>query len=211
MSYGGVQGEGKPMGAGRKLVIAVLGSLAIAVSVRADMMPVASLDIARSASVQADKPLDLQQNNHLDPSLTSLNVYALDLAPPECLPLDEMDVEPVADASESCPILTDGVDSFSLCLSTLVGLGLCASVRWVNKPSLGFIPDWYHHGGPYQIGSSHVVGPDCLCAAVVCFVQPGGLPSELSEQYHRGTIAPLLRKSQFTPTILGGRGPPSMS
>jgi len=194
--------------AGRKLVIAVLGGLVLAVSVHADMMPVSGLDTISRPSVQTDEPTALQQNNTVDPSLTCLSVSGLDAASLAFLPPDKTDVEPAADEIRQCPILTDGVDSFSLCLSTLVGLSLCASARWVNKPSLGFIPDWYHHGGPYQIGSSHVVGPDCLCATAVSFVQPDGLPEDLSEQYHRGTIAPLLRKSQFVPTILASRGPP---
>jgi len=194
--------------AGRKLIIAVLGGLVLAVSVHADMMPVASLDSTSRPSVQTDESADSRNNSSADPCLTSLSVSGLDAAPLAFLPPDQADVEPAVEETPPCPILTEGVDSFGLCLYALAGLGLCGAGRSVKKTSLGFIPDWYHHGGPYQIGGSHVVGPDCLCATAVSFVQPDGLPEDLSEQYHRGIIAPLLRKSQFTPTILASRGPP---
>ncbi len=194
--------------AGRKLIIAVLGGLVLSVSVHADMTPVASLDSPSRPSVQTDEPADSRNNSGIASSLACLSVSGLDAAPLAFLPPDEADVEPAVEETPPCPVLTEGVDSFGLCLSALVGLGLCGAGRSVKKTSLGFIPDWYHHGGPYQIGSSQVVGPDCLCATAVSFVQPDGLPEDLSEQYHRGTIAPLLRKSQFVPTILASRGPP---
>jgi len=197
--------------AGRKLIIAVLGGLVLVVSVHADMMPVTGFDSTSRPSVQTGEPADSRNNSSVAPSLACLSITGLDSASLAFLPPDKADVEPAVEETPPCPILTEGLDSFSLCLSALAGLGLCGAGRSVKKTSLGFIPDWYHHGGPYQIGGSHVVGPDCLCATAVSFVQPDGLPEDLSEQYHRGTIAPLLRKSQFTSTVLAPRGPPLLS
>jgi hypothetical protein len=117
-------------------------------------------------------------------------------------------------ASETRPaqILTDRQNSLTLCLYALLGLGLCRSAPFVKKLHLGCIPDWYHSGGPSQIGHSFAISPDCLTAApVVCFIQPAGETEDVAPAYFSGAIAALLRKSQFTPTALASRGPPYMS
>ena len=41
--------------------------------------------------------------------------------------------------------------SLSLCLSALLGLGLCSFAHCVKKSSFGFILEWYRNGGPFQI------------------------------------------------------------
>ena len=46
--------------------------------------------------------------------------------------------------------LTDGTNSLSLCLSALIGFGLFGSAKYIRTVSFGFIPDWYHDGGPIQ-------------------------------------------------------------
>jgi len=101
-------------------------------------------------------------------------------------------VEPAVEETPPCPVLTEGVDSFGLCLSALVGLGLCGAGRSVKKTSLGFIPDWYHHGGPVQIGGSHAIGPDCLSSiSICCLVQPDDATEDVSPRYFQEIIAPL--------------------
>jgi hypothetical protein len=125
---------------------------------------------------------------------------------------------PQADAqagqlSETKPaqILTDRQNSLSLCLYALLGLGLCRSAPLVRKFHLSCIPDWYHNSGPSQIGHSFAISPDCLLSApVVCFIQPDCETEDVAPQYFSGTIAALLRKSQFTPTTLASRGPPDL-
>jgi hypothetical protein len=103
------------------------------------------------------------------------------------------------------------LDSFDLCLYALVGLGLCRSGHLVRRPSLGFVPEWYHSGAPQQIGHSHAVGPDAFCFAAVCFLQPDSEVEPLIPQHRRGMITSLWRCSQFTPCVLASRAPPSCS
>jgi hypothetical protein len=117
-----------------------------------------------------------------------------------------------AGATKPAQILTDRQNSLTLCLYALLGLGLCRSAPLVRKFHFSCIPDWYHSGGPSQIGHSFAISPDCLTSTpVVCFVQPAGETEDVAPQYLSGAIAALLRKSQFTPTTLASRGPPSMS
>ena len=73
---------------------------------------------------------------------------------------------------EDICIRSDGQNSLGLCLCALLGLGVCRSAPWVKKLSLTVIPEWYHDGGPRQIGHSLAVTPDCLCSSSACFVQP---------------------------------------
>ena len=97
----------------------------------------------------------------------------------------------------------------SRCLYALMGLGLCSSVHWVKKINLGHIPEWYHEGGPLQIGHSHAATPESLCSLQVCFLAPQDDRAEDSlPQYHLGTIVSLWRKSQFTSSVIASRGPP---
>jgi hypothetical protein len=97
-----------------------------------------------------------------------------------------------------------------LCLSAIIGLGLCTSAHCVKRLSFGFIPEWYHNGGPFQIGHSFAVNPDSVNPVpAYCFVQPVPGAEDFIPQYHLGTIVSLWRKSQFTADVLAGRGPPA--
>ena len=105
--------------------------------------------------------------------------------------------------------LTGQPDSSSLCLYALMGLGLCSAPHWIKRLSLGFIPEWYHESGPFQIGHSYAATPESLCSLQVCFlVPPDDRAEHLIPQYRLRTILFLWRKSQFTPTVLVPRGPP---
>jgi len=110
---------------------------------------------------------------------------------------------------QSVLVLMDGQSSLSLCLSALMSLGLYTSIHTVKKQSLGFIPQWYHSGGPFQIGHSFPVNPDSVCPVpVCCFVQPVRGVADVAFQFHFGTVISLWRTSQFTPDLLAARGPP---
>ena len=109
-------------------------------------------------------------------------------------------------------ILTDGQSSLNLYLSALISLGLCSSAHCLKKLHSRFISEWYHNGGPFQIGHSIAVDPDSICPApVYCFIQPVHAAEDCVPQYRLGTIASLWRKSQFTVSVLAPRGPPSAS
>ncbi len=120
-------------------------------------------------------------------------------------------VEPSGEA-QPVRILSDEQSSLGLCLYALLGLGLCRSVPYVKKFSVGVIPQWYHDGGPFQVGHSHAISHDCLgFASVHCFVQPDTRPEMPILQYRREAIVALWRKAQFVPTILASRAPPLCS
>lgn len=198
---------------GRQKIIPVLfGALSLCVAVRADMVPLSPGGAGCQQSLQTGVPADPRL-----PSLSSsragfASTTDLGLLPVGFLP------EPNTEggrASETKPaeILTDGQNSVSLCLYALLSLGLCRSAPFVKKLHFGCIPDWYHCGGPSQIGHSFAISPDCLSPAPVhCFIQPDytAASEQFSSQYHRRTVVSLWRKSQFTPAVLASRGPPSI-
>ena len=108
-------------------------------------------------------------------------------------------------------VLTDRRGSVTFCLYALMGLGLCKSAPWMRKFTFGTIPEWYHDGGPFQIGHSLALSPDCFCAAAVCFLQPKVPSQDLLPQYCTSTVVCLWRDSQCAPAVLAARGPPRLS
>jgi hypothetical protein len=106
-------------------------------------------------------------------------------------------------------IRADEQNSLDLCLFALLGLGLCKSAPYVRKFSFGAIPDWYHTGGPSQIGHSFAISPDCLSLkpACRCRMQPDSTAATVS-QFRLEIVESLWRRSQFTPAVLASRGPP---
>jgi hypothetical protein len=191
----------------RPILAAVLGVLALTATIHADMMSPSSLHGGYQQSPRACVTTD-QQYTNLSSPFGWPGITHPDLPPVKSLPGLKGDVEQ-ARQMQPVQILSDGQTSFSLCLYALVGLGLCKSAPFVKKLSFGCIPEWYHNGGPFQIGHSHAIGPESLCSApVACFVQPVCAAEDISPEYYKGTIASLLRKSLFTPNLLDPRGPP---
>lgn len=106
-------------------------------------------------------------------------------------------------------LLGPGRSSLHLCLCALMGLGVCKSAPWMKRLSFGYIPEWYHDGGPHQIGHSLAIPPESLCPVpICCFVQPDDRAEEFIIKHSLRTIVSAWRKSQFTPCILASRGPP---
>jgi hypothetical protein len=105
--------------------------------------------------------------------------------------------------------LTGGPDSSGICLYALMSLGLCSAPHWIKKLHFGHVPEWYHEGGPFQIGHSRAATPESLCSLKVCLLAP---PQDRAEnslvRYCLRTSLSLWRKSQFTPTVRASRGPP---
>jgi hypothetical protein len=115
-------------------------------------------------------------------------------------------------ATQTTGTMTNGPDSFALCLSALAGLGLCSSLHRVKKLSFGFVPDWYHDGKPFQVGHSHALMPNSLRPVLAqCFVQPDCTAQDAVAQYHLGIVVSIWQTSQFTPRVLGSRAPPLAS
>jgi hypothetical protein len=194
----------------RRVFVAFLGILVITAAVHADMMPVSQKDTARRQSLGKYATAELQGED-LSSSFNCTSFTDLDLWPTEFLP------EAAAGAGQNSEvqnlkILTNEPDSFKLCLSALISFGLCCWAPWIKRLSLGFIPEWYHEGGPFQIGYSHAVLPDTICPApACCFIQPYNVEDNHLPRYFVKTVISLWRKSQFTQTVLASRGPPEMS
>jgi len=192
---------------GGRVLLSILVGLAVTATAYADMTPILAPDAGCPQSQLVRVPINSGHTNCLTQSSYPI-VADLAKLSVEFLPQARADTAP---DSETQPllILTDGTGSFSLCLYALLGMGLCGSGQWLKKLSIGSIHEWYHDGGPFQIGHSHAIGPESLCSAqVCCFVQPDCTAEDISPEYYKGTIASLLRKSLFTPNLLDPRGPP---
>ena len=126
------------------------------------------------------------------------------------LPLDSLPLaEAEPDGEAPTPqITTDRQNSLELCLYALLSFGICRSAPWVKRFSLGVIPDWYHDGGPSQIGHSLAAPPNCLCSTLVYFVQPEPPADDRSAVRRHRVVTARWRESQFTPAILAPRAPP---
>ena len=196
---------------GKGTILVLFVVLVCTASVYADMMPVpiASSERGQSQCIACDQP-DLLYADLSGP-FSYPSVADLGLWPVEPLP------EPTADTGQTPEMqnllsFTDGPGSFALCLYALMGLGLFKSAPWIKKLSFEFIPEWYHDGGPFQIGHSHAVTPETLYPVQVCsFIQPACMVESHIPQYSQRTIVSLWRKSQFTPSVIASRGPPNMS
>lgn len=187
---------------GRRVISAILGGLLITAVGYADMVPVSGVDAGSTPSAAVCSSSSL---------FDSPNIAVPDFWPVDSLP--EADADAGQPAPSQPPLtLTNEPDSLSLCLSALMGLGVCGSSHWVRKLHFGFIPEWYHDGGPLQIGHSYAVTPDSLCTVpAYCFIQPACTAKNSLPQYRLGTIVSPRRKSQFRPIVLASRGPPITS
>jgi hypothetical protein len=196
-----------PMIDGRRIITAVIGGLVFTATVYADMTPVSQSDAKRVQSSNACRLAELQYTNlsspYNPPSVTELDLWSV-----EFFPEAKADVSQTAEI-QHLQILTNGQGSLNLCLSALIGLGLCSSAHWVKRISFGFVPEWYHNGGPFQIGHSYAVTPESLCPVpVCCFVQPVCTVEDSLPQYRLGTVTSLWRKSQFISDVIASRAPP---
>lgn len=192
------------------LIISFVGALIVTASVHADMMPMSSPDIGCGQSPyvlygQTDLLSSDVSSPFSYPSVADLDLWPVGLSP-----------EPTADTGQTSDLqnlrsFTDGPGSFAICLYALIGLGLCQAAPWVKKLSFEFIPEWYHEGGPLQIGNSHAVTPETLYPSpACCFVQPDSTIDNFltSNKFRLRTIVSLWRNSQFTLDVIASRGPP---
>mgnify|MGYP001058188030 CR=1 FL=1 len=198
------------MKSSRRYILTFIGVLVFSAAARADMMPVSQEGaVCRQSPGSCDRA-DLQSENlPVTPDfagLTDLDLWSVELLP---------EVHSQAGQNpdlQHIQTLTDGTNSLKYCLSALISLGLCCCGKWVKRLSLGFIPEWYHEGGPFQVGHSHALMPGTLCPAqVCCFVQSFGAEDNNLPRYFYKTVVSHWRKSQFTPNVIASRGPPELS
>lgn len=190
-----------------KILILAVGVLALGAPIQADMMPVSALGAGHQQPAPTCIPANVEGTEF--GGAIAHCAGAADFTPFsfEFLPKGTVEASQTSETQPSL-ILTDGQGSLSLCLYALISLGLCRSAPWVKRFSFGVIPEWYHNGGPSQIGHSLAISPNCLCTAVVCFIQPDRIADDPIPQYRQRTVTSLWRESQFAPTLLASRGPP---
>jgi len=195
-----------------KLPVAFSVALIVSVAARADLMTACDADIEVRRQVSArSEATETQPTDSHTLLVDGHSLADFDLNPNSISPQPH----PAKDFSElsltqDAQILTDGQKSVNLCLSALIGLGLCSSAHCLKKFNFGFIPEWYHNGGPFQIGHSFAVNPDTLCPApAYCFVQPDHEADDPIPITRTRDIISLWRESQFTPDVLYSRGPPA--
>ena len=194
----------------RRIIIVVLGGLAFCAPVQADMMSVSQPDTARGNTAQVCVSNNLPGRNPLSP-FDSGDIADLDSLSSEFLSKAIAHGSPTSQ-TQVVQVFAKEPRSLDLCLYALMGLGLCKSAPWVKKLSVGHIPEWYHNAGPYQIGHSFAISPDCLCSTpVCCFVQPDDATEDRVPQHRQETVVCLWRTSQFAPQALASRGPPLLS
>ncbi len=197
----------------RETISTVIVALAVAPVVHADMMPASSprggsrWSLSVWGKAVAPPPSDSQA------SVTFGDTVDLDLCPEGCLPVVKLDAGSTGPAKH-LRIVADRQNSLSLCLYALFGLGLCRSGAWIKKLYVELIPDWYHAGGPYQMGHSFAIAPNCLPSTLIrCFIQPDSVIAiEAAPLAFRWEIvASFGQQSQFLPGVVASRGPPHLS
>jgi hypothetical protein len=196
-----------------KITIVLFGALSLCAAVHADMVPLSSGSPGCQQSPRASIPADPQLPGSFGPYAGFTGFPDLGTLPAGFPTQPQAEAGP-GSATKPARILTDRQNSVSLCLYALLSVGLCRSAPLVRKFHFGGIPDWYHSGGPYQIGHSFVISPDCILSAPThCFIQPdstAGTERDLPE-CPQGIVISLWRESQFTSIVLASRGPPYMS
>jgi hypothetical protein len=191
---------------GGRIILSIWVGLALAGGVHADMMPISRLDSV-SRQLPAVRPgCDLHQAD-LSRRFSSLgNVPGLDTLPLGSVVGANANSGHAAEA-QPVHILTSGGGSLDLCLYALLGLGLFTYVPCAKNVALSSVAKWYHKAG-LQIGYDHAIEPESLYCAAVCFFQPVCTGDTPIRQSRWGTVASLLRNSEFTRNVLSSRGPP---
>lgn len=195
----------------RRLIPGIISLLLFTGMVRADMVSVMKLEVERQASPFAGGRAEGLHANSPSPSESLIDIQ-FDAGTVLFLPEADAKIRQSTQVSNTLLDLTNRPGSASLCLYALMGLGLWSAPHWIKKLHLGHIPEWYHEGGPSQIGHSFAVSPESLCPVpVYCFMQPDETVEELMHKYRLRTIVSCWRKSQFTPETIAARGPPTMA
>ena len=195
------------MKSGRRCFLIFFGVLVFSAAVHADMMPVSQEGAVCRQSPGSCAHANLQPNDFpclcIFTGIDDLDLWSIEFSPEDDTQTSDL---------QQLHSLTDGHNSLEFCLSALISLGLCCSVHRVRRLSFGFVPGWYHEGGPFQIGHSFAVTPETLYPTpACCFIQTFCTADSHLPPYCLKTVISLWRKSQFTPAVIASRGPPAMS
>ncbi len=176
--------------------------------VRADLLVEHAFDLEDRALVSTSSGLESLITDTAGPVHTlSARGWGALLPLPEC----RDDLHQSAHVQPLLVLSDSGQSSLSLCLSTLMSLGLYTSIQGMKRLSFGLVPRWYHTGGPFQVGHSMAVSLDSVCQVEESsFVQPVHSMADIALERHLGGVVFLWRTSQFTPTVPTSRGPPGI-
>ena len=191
----------------RRLIPGLIGALFFVGVLRADMAAQSKLETELQQPLRVCGRTEVQHTN-LSSLYDSPIVVDLDFGIVQFLPEAGADVGQTSQIRHTIT-LTGGPSSFSLCLYALLSLGLYGAPHCIKRLYFGHIPQWYHDGGPFQIGHSFAVSPESLYPVpVYCFVQPVWTVERLMPQHRLRAVVSLWRKSQFTPCVIASRAPP---
>lgn len=90
-------------------------------------------------------------------------------------PLARTDLAASSDGPQDVCLLPPGPDSTTLFLSALASLGVWHLGRSAKKINLAHLPDWYHTGGPIQIGHTFVLDLEFNALPPCSLDQPQGV------------------------------------
>ena len=178
----------------RRVILTAIVGFVISATAYADMMPMLQVDTVARQAPDLRLQTYVQQTEFHYP-------FGIELAPQFLIGGLKPTLQPAAKTyvgqihqTHSLQITTDGQGSFSLCLYALIGLGLAKCAPLTKRISFGH---------------SFSIPAESFCSApALCFIQPVYTEPEVLPQRYREAISSLLRKSLFTPVVLGGRGPP---
>ncbi len=181
-------------------------------SARADLTPVAAPDSHATTSqnariantdfaVAGSAPALDEVNWLLKRAASDQRGVALPIGP----------VLPVAEAPKDSGVtpLPAGPNGLALGLSALTSLAAVQACRSLRKLHLSALPEWYHTGGPMQVGHATPYQLDHAPLAVCDFEQPSDLRPGISYRIPRELRSRL--RSQFFLLVESPRGPPSLS
>ena len=194
---------------GRIVSLSAAAILALAMAVRADMAGGSSPAPREPVSTAPASPDRIAQTSEADrpDALTPLSSLAVTLGgtfPQPSAAAAETD-EHGAVAVVGMPA---GPGSLSLFLAAIGGLGAWQFGRSAKNLHLGHVPEWYHAGGPAQIGHVSPIDPDFSALTVCLFEQPDDAPPI---RRALGLVRYLPCQTQFLPAATAPRAPPLLS
>ena len=179
-------------------------------SVRADMVQIVVQQAEQQAEYSCAKQIETEWKNlagSYDNPVTHLIDFGLKTV--QVASQTSTSTEQTHQVSPSLELKSEQ-GSLSLCLYALMSFGLCSAPHWLKRFSFGPVPDWYHTGGPYQIGHSFAAPPDFhrTVKLILHFIQPNIIILDSIPRYQTRIVISLWRESQFILEKTASRAPP---
>ena len=185
----------------------ILGAAVLSFSAtfaRADMAGVSYPDAGTPArEIVAQAEIDKQSTEHQAAASEPVSLGTLGMMLPGDLSDDSADGQ---QQRSDVRVLPGGPSSVALFFSALSGLGFWQLGRSARKFNFASVPDWYHTGGPIQVGHVTAINPDLTAPATISICD---LLGEQSIRLFLRRAVSLRFKSQCsTPALATPRAPP---